>query len=85
MTIDQDNGNSGVNHPRNLDTNGDGNPDAFDVNGDGNNDLGSDTCGPRQLHNNGLLGNFYFIVGGGGATSHEKFSVPSPDVGTRVV
>ena len=58
-------------------------------NGDsGNNNPGSvlagETCGPQQLYNHRLDGQFYFIVGGGG-TSYASFSVPNPTAGSRLV
>ncbi len=65
MSIDQNNGASGINDPNGV--------------------LAGETCGPTQLHQNGLRGNFYFIVGGGGATSHESFTVPHATAGSRLV
>ena len=52
---------------------------------DPNAPLPAETCGPTQLHQNGLYGHFYFIVGGGGATSHESFTVPHATAGSRLV
>jgi len=44
----------------------------------------SPTCGPTQLHENGLEGEMTFVVGSGGAT-WTHFIVPHETAGTRLV